>query len=112
MSIDKLVNKKITSFTKDDRYITFETTEGKLSYYAEADCCSSSYIEDMDNPEALINSTVINVDVVSGEVEGEKDYNVIKWTFYKFLTDKGMCTLSFRNESNGYYNGWLKLVND
>jgi hypothetical protein len=27
----------------------------------------------------------------------------------KFKTNKGYCTIEFRNESNGYYSGWTEI---
>lgn len=96
---------KSVSFTESD--LTIELTNGKvLKYYAEGDCCSSSYIESIDNFEALQNTLLISTESVSGE-QKDFDYETHKWTFYKFKTTKGDATLSFRNESNGYYNGYL-----
>jgi hypothetical protein len=37
----------------------------------------------------------------------EKDYNVIRFYGYKIITDRGHCDIIFRNESNGYYGGYM-----
>ncbi len=98
---------KSVTFTEEDLLINL--TNGKtIKYTAVGDCCSSSYIESLDNPEALQNTLLISTEEVQGE-QKEMDYETHKWTFYKFKTTKGDCTLSFRNESNGYYNGYLSF---
>lgn len=111
-NFENLIDKKITSITFNPTQITFNFENGRAVYIAEGGCCSSSYIEDLDNPSIFENAILISVEDVSG---GSKDFDngmgVHKWTFFKFKTDKGMCTLSFRNESNGYYDGWLQLQN-
>lgn len=79
-------------------------------FEAYGDCCSSSYIESLDNPEVFKDAIFDTAESVSGGQKDVSDWAVHKWTFYKFKTSKGMCTLSFRNESNGYYDGWLERV--
>lgn len=109
---DKIKGQKIKAITysEDGQDLTFTMEdESTVKYEAYGECCSSSYIEDIDNPEIFINANLIDVDVVYGESKNV-DYEVHEWTFYKFKTDKGMATLSFRNESNGYYGGSLELV--
>lgn len=106
-----ILNKKIKTTSYDSKYLTFKLEDSKeIKYYAEGDCCSSSFIEDIDDLEVLQNCTITEVDSVSGHQIDKNDYEVHKWTFVKFTTDKGRATLSFRNESNGYYNGYLELM--
>jgi hypothetical protein len=104
-----LKNKKIQSIIWDEQNIIFNTQNGPVEYEAYGDCCSSSFIESLDNEEIFKDSVLESVEAVSGDQKDIDDYYVHKWTFYKFKTDKGMCTLSFRNESNGYYDGSLVL---
>lgn len=97
-----------TFFTEKD--ITFILRDGDvLVYNAVGDCCSSSFIEDIDDLQVLQNCKFLEVSSVSGETKEIEDCEVSKWTFYKFKTTKGYATLSFRNDSNGYYNGNLEL---
>lgn len=106
---DKLNKRKINSVTWTEDVLTFHTDTGDIKYNAMGDCCSSSYIEDLDSPEVFNDAVLNDFDVVDGDTKDDEDSGVTKkWTFYKFVTDKGMCTLSFRNDSNGYYNGWLE----
>jgi hypothetical protein len=107
-NFDCLKGKEIVSIEWNDSAINFNLKDDTVSYEAVGDCCSSSHIEDLDNPEIFKNAVFDSVAVESGETKDDGDYTVQKWTFYKFKTSKGMCTLSFRNDSNGYYNGWLE----
>ncbi len=115
--LDKLKNQKVLKTIYNEESITFTLDDGDvLRFEAYGDCCSRSYIESIDDPEVLQDTTFLEVEAVSGEslehrdAEGYTD-EVSKWTFYKFKTTKGYATLSFRNDSNGYYDGYLELVN-
>lgn len=104
-----ILNKKIKKITHNSDNLTFILADSsRVSYKAVGDCCSKSYIEDLDNPEIFNDSILLSVESESGQKKEISDWDIHKWTFYKFKTDKGMCTLSFRNESNGYYDGWLE----
>lgn len=110
---DKIQGKKILKATFTEDAIIFCTEEKEYKYNAVGDCCSSSFIESLDNIEAFENAILLGCEVAAGETkEVEEDYLVSKWTFYKFRTNKGFCTLSFRNDSNGYYNGNLEYVGE
>jgi len=64
----------------------------------------------LDDPSVFKDAKILDIQVITGETkEIEDEFVVHKLTFYKFITDKGFCPLSFRNESNGYYNGYLQL---
>lgn len=105
-----ILNKKVTSVIFSPSQLIFNLEDVTVRYNAVGDCCSESFIEDLDNIEALQDATMMEVEVVDGPSKDMADgYGESKWTFYKFKTNKGMCTLSFRNDSNGYYNGWLEL---
>lgn len=117
---EDLINKDLQTIKIEGRTLSFLLKDGTvIDFDVHGDCCSRSYIEDIDNPEIFQDATFLSVETVSGHEElidpDEDGYSseVHKWTFYKFKTTKGMCTLSFRNESNGYYNGYLvRLDND
>lgn len=42
----------------------------------------------------------------------EKDYDSIEVYSYTIKTVAGYIDIIFRNESNGYYNGWCELINE
>ena len=77
-----------------------------VEYYAFGDCCSESTIDSVDFIDYFKNCVLYKVTTESGETESE---GCVQWTFYKFYTSNGVVTLSFRNESNGYYGGSLVL---
>ncbi len=104
-----ILGKKILSVEFSEETLRFNLHHDAVCFEAVGDCCSHSYIESLDNPEAFKDAELISVESVSGDAKIiEEDIQVHKWTFYKFKTSKGDCTLSFRNESNGYYDGWLE----
>lgn len=107
---DDLKGKTILSVECSEKTLRFNLKGDAVCFEAKGDCCSESYIESLDNPEIFKDAVFQSVESVSGEQEEVSDIGVHKWTFYKFKTDKGMCTLSFRNESNGYYDGWLERL--
>ena len=53
----------------------------------------------------IIGSPVRLAEVSTQEVElPDDDLGTGTWTFYKLATDKGICNLVWRGESNGYYS--------
>lgn len=102
--------------TEFDQFkIVFTLSESeKVILNVDGDCCSRSYIESIDD-ESVLQNCILN-DVHEEEGPIKSDHNecatVKKWTFYKFFTNKGIATLSFRNDSNGYYNGSLYNLDD
>lgn len=98
---DKRETSGIRFITKDNMVVDFR---------AYGDCCSTSFIESLDNPTIFKDAIFESVESIEGENKENAEFDVHKWTFYKFKTSKGACTLSFRNESNGYYDGFLERV--
>ena len=90
--------------------ITFCTNEGDLTYDAYGDCCSNSYIHEIDGRNALIGYEVLDVIAHESKEFWDKDHCDLMQVYnYDIITKVGTCTLDFRNESNGYYGGWLEL---
>ena len=89
--------------------------EGKLVRYklrCEQECCSSTWIEDVHELSSLIGHTILAVEdlpMIKEEDDPEVSGNYV--TFYGFTmrTEIGVCTIDFRNSSNGYYGGSLIL---
>lgn len=107
--LDLLIGRNCLSMKYDTESITFDLDNERLDYIAVGDCCSSSYIESIDDESVFDDSVILEVSVESGQAEEVDEFDIHKWTFYKFKTTKGYATLSFRNESNGYYDGYLEL---
>ena len=76
---------------------------------AVGDCCSHSWFAHCDNGEALQNATLTEFQDVGGGDISEDDYDCIQVNMLKFTTNKGFCTIEFRNSSNGYYSGWCEF---
>ena len=88
--------------------MVIETDKGTLRGTPEGDCCSSSWIESVEcdaPPGALF----------VGSLEDDPDLPVPDWHdgaerkvyFGTLLTDRGRIIWEMRNESNGYYGGWV-----
>lgn len=76
-------------------------------------CCSSSYFTDesLEEAQQLLEARIQDVEDVEGE-GGYEGGTRILWSFLKFTTDKGHVTLDWRNDSNGYYSGYIVLSVD
>lgn len=112
-----------------DDSIAFKVTDGAdtayLSYDAEGDCCSHSWFNEINGFDALKNGLVREVEMIDMP-EGLSDKETLKRRLLgeelpdendrlqnygiKITTDKGYASIVFRNESNGYYGGYLRDV--
>ncbi len=114
--MNELIGKKINEIWLDkaeQKLITFKTDSGDISYYADGDCCSESWFNDIDGIEYLLNHTVIQVKniPVCGrcEIEGSRQ-EIDEINTIVLVTDSGIADIIFRNSSNGYYGGTCELV--
>lgn len=79
-----------------------------------ADCCSSTWIEAIDDPLALIGTVraVETLDLADREIR-EDDYgDYIQFYGIKVTTEMGRAVIEFRNKSNGYYGGGMEVGGD
>lgn len=115
-NIEELKGKILTEIVKDDDcgdQIIFTCLDGdKYKMYHSQDCCESVYIEsivgDLDD---LLNSEILEAEVVSQTNEDEEDYgDSYTWTFYKLGTRKGSVTIRWYGTSNGYYSESVDFV--
>lgn len=111
-----LVGKTITDiYLADDRQaIRFDVKDGQpIIARCDGDCCSTTWIEDIINPEALFNNEVIQVfdiDLPESMQQVTKTDNyeeVMEYYGCAIETSQGRCTIAYRNSSNGYYGGSL-----
>lgn len=121
MSVDKnpLIGKTVRAvyLAADGGAIRFDLDDGEsLVVRADGDCCSHSWIEEIQGVEQLIGSPVVSVEGVSmpdkagnryGHYEEEMQYYGCKIT-----TGKGYALIDYRNSSNGYYGGSLSWPGD
>lgn len=124
-----IVGKTITGILFSEDFLTLETKDGDIFLGVVGDCCSRSYFFDFYGVENLLRSKVIRFEPVAlspGDVgyheetydvsAVEDDYigNYVQVYGYRFITEHPLfgeltSVLSFRNESNGYYGGWMSL---
>lgn len=98
-------------FKQNDSKMMFVDADGReLVFELEGDCCSHSYF---DNDCKLDVGDILGHTIKKIETncvgDGERDHTVTLIYMTVITTDKGHFTLSWRNDSNGYYSGWLKI---
>lgn len=110
-----LENKYIRNIqvSADGDYIIFFCDKDSVMFEAEADCCSKSYIYEINGRLALTGEPVKEVlskDLGSGDIKTEDENDCVQSYCITLVTSKGRCDIVFRNESNGYYGGSLEQV--
>lgn len=112
-----MIDRILTGFEidKDRAQITFMFTEGEpLVLKTSGDCCSATWIESVDDPEAL-KGRVLDVQEIPmpdlGNIATEHRESVEEVQYYglKVTTENGRAVIDYRNDSNGYYGGSLEI---
>lgn len=97
----------------DEKAIKFVTNHGCVIVKVDGDCCSDSWIENVDLPALGFPAKVISVEYLDmpdlGDMEG---CDVVAYYGCKIITDKGEMIIDYRNDSNGYYGGNLSWPDD
>lgn len=130
--LEALVGATVTAiFMSEDRLI-FQTDRRLIAYGVEADCCSESYFFDfygvrhvLDNgPVVAFESVQLSPGDVGyrpstwdPEIVRREYQDVVEVYGYRITTEHPQfgpvsSVFSFRNDSNGYYGGWMSLVSD
>lgn len=115
-----LVGKTITKvFLADDGgAIRFDLGDGtSIMARADGDCCSHTWIEEVQGLDQLLNSPVVSVDDVGDMPEKtgnsyNHDEEEMQYYGCKITTEKGYALIDYRNSSNGYYGGNLAWMDD
>lgn len=110
--LEKLTGRRIIRVeinSEKDRLNLITPTE-QVSLEIIGDCCSSSWLEHVDGIEFLIGGTIQRVEeiasaVITNDADGKTDSYGLK-----LETNKGVCVLECRNESNGYYSGYFNVT--
>lgn len=96
--------------TADEEKLNFICEDGDHLAFTEAECCSSTWIENVELPALGFPCKVLKVEELESEVIGEvEEYDHLQKYGLKIVTDKGDIVIDYRNESNGYYGGWLEF---
>lgn len=85
----------------------------EIRFELVGDCCSRSFFDadtklDLNDILGHTLRTIETVSLGRSEEEGEFDSSVLLY-MTKLTTDRGVFTLAWRNESNGYYSGFLNI---
>ncbi len=112
---------------EDETMLRFKCGDGGSVLFAvDGDCCSSSWFADLVGYQALVGRQVAEVrevELQEGQAPPEDVPTSAQLTAagrtrqeedslygYVITTDRGRCTVAFRNSSNGYYGGSLSHV--
>lgn len=112
---DKII-KEINVFGDYHDNIQFLTDGEQQCYNAYGDCCSSSFFSEILNPQNILGQKITEVkeiDLEPGEAPirkgtSEDDHEQIYGIH--ITSEKGTCTIIFRNHSNGYYGGSIMSI--
>ena len=116
MNVNPLVGKVVTAvyLANDGGAIRFDIDGGEpIVARADGDCCSNSWIEEVQGLGQLLGSPVVCVEDI-GDMptkEGNRyGYSEEEMTYYgcKITTENGYALIDYRNSSNGYYGGSLE----
>jgi hypothetical protein len=118
-----LIGKTVREIWMDKDYLKFVTDKGEVTYGVEGDCCSDSFFFDFYGVANVIGREVVAFESVSlspGDpgyhpetyAVGDQDYGETQVYGFRITTEHESfghvsAVLSFRNESNGYYGGWM-----
>jgi hypothetical protein len=117
----KLVGKIIMSIkiAADRGALLIETTEGSTVVRADGDCCSHTWIENVELPALGFPAKVLGVTDLELPEQPDSKYQGATADsecrqFYgcKITTDRGDIVIDYRNDSNGYYGGNLSWGDD
>ena len=111
-----LVGKRVMglSLSEDAESIIFTLDGGEQQVYTTAaDSCSETWFADIIGVKALLGEVVVSADEVElpgydlddgrGRQEEDQVYG------YRLVTRLGTTDIAFRNSSNGYYGGCLRV---
>lgn len=108
----ELIGSRVFEIRMDPQHeaILFGTNKGVFRYRCDADCCSETWIESLENVDALLRGDVREVvELEEVSAPGTRQESDVIYGF-KINTNKGTFKLIFRNSSNGYYGGSLEFV--
>jgi len=83
-------------------------------FYVESECCSSTWIHEINGRDALRDAEINSVeskDIELPDDKNDKDNEDSLESYCLTLTTrKGRCDIIYRNQSNGYYGGDLTYL--
>jgi len=98
---------------EDKMALLFLTDAGEIMALADADCCSSTWIESVEIPFVEFPCRVLRVEDIPMPDLGKLDgCDVVAYYGLRISTDKGDIIIDYRNDSNGYYGGNIVWPDD
>lgn len=116
MSEQDLIGRTIRSAYVHDggNQFSIDFVDGTTAtWQVEGDCCSHSWIEETSGLEGITGETLLEIDHAHPSSLTPKDDEWgSAWQDFttSFRTDRSVFTVECRNESNGYYSGWLERI--
>jgi hypothetical protein len=110
MRINPLIGKRVIAVYLAEYKMALKfDVEGSASIVVnvDADCCSETWIENIETPENLIGTVSAVEDVEMPDLGEQEGHYVMAYYGCKIHTEKGSCLIDYRNDSNGYYGGSL-----
>lgn len=120
-----LVGKRVLAVSVNENRDNAEVSTDSGEHYnfiLRGECCSSSYYTADAQWQELVGAKVLRIEDRSSDqyMRGEQVERVSEWAgaqetehllwyFLVFVTDRGYFTIDWRNDSNGYYSGWVEL---
>lgn len=108
--MNPLIGKTIQAvfLAEDSQAIKFDLKDGdSIIALADGDCCSYTWIEYVETPKNLLGVVKKVEDIDMPDLGNMDGSCVVAYYGCKITTDKGTCLLDYRNDSNGYYGGYL-----
>ena len=96
---------KEMKIAEDKEALLFITSDGEVIAKVCGDCCSQSWIENVELPVNGFPATVKCAEEIPMPDLGNGDADLRQYYGYKLTTDKGDIVIDYRNDSNGYYGG-------
>ena len=96
-------------YEKGPTRLIFETLTGPVVLLAEGQCCSISWFESIDDPAALLGTihAIHHLDLPHRDSPDNEDEASRAYYGLKISTEKGSAVIDYRNDSNGYYGGYV-----
>jgi hypothetical protein len=116
-NVDDVIGKIIVKITDENDDLQLHLENGEIIYFsAEGDCCSESWVEHIESPKKPEKILEIKEIEISDYKEEKIDYkkkkkeeiDCLSLYFYQINTDGGSYLIELRNNSNGYYGGYLE----
>lgn len=109
--LDSMLGTTMYKFDQNLETLKFYSTCGHIfRFMHHQDCCENVEIVDIEGDlNTLLNSPILQAEVVTREATSKETSESGTWTFYKFATIKGSVTVRWLGESNGYYSEDVSL---